>query len=423
MTIEVGGKQVDLYAHAADNDWSSDKLELEAMRHSRSKAPAVHSHQPELGGDDAGQVLEAAAASNMAAMDEKTLLANYGEQILDKAKKLGSIGLQECAIHACGIENKRIPTKWRGNDRQIIRAAFTTTTLPSVFENVMNKSLVAMRERWVSYARKVCRVASASDFKQNVRVDLFGTGAWQRVGADGELKEGALSDTKFTSQVETFGQHMVLSRQDWKNDDLGALDRMATLMSFMGNYVTEDLFFTLLLSNANNYFHASNSNLGTAAAFGATPLSALKTLFRKQKQGPKRGGTARPEDQVPINADPAQLWVPVELEDAAVTLIGSANKLATADGEKNPHFGKYEIISPPQLSDTRYTGASATAYYLFANPIFQAAFVLTFLDGVQTPTIEAQSLDGRYLGMGFRGWFDVGCDQEDPKFAAKNAGA
>jgi hypothetical protein len=422
VTIEVGGKQVDLYAHAAQEEWSSDKLELEAMRYSRQSAPAIHTHEPALAGADSREVLEAAAATSMGVMDEKQLLATYGEQILEKAKKLDNLGLQETAIHACAIEGVKVPTRWRNNEREIIRAAFTTLTLPSVFENVMNKSLTGMMAQFTSYARKVCRVGSASDFKPNVRVDLFGTGAWKRVGADGELKEGALSDTKYTSQVETFGQYMVLSRQDWKNDDLGALNRMSQLMAFMGNYVIEDLFFTILLGNPNNFLHSGNANVGAGVAFGAAGLSALKTIFRKKKQGPSRGGTKKAEDQVPINIDPAQLWVPVELEDAAFTLIGSPNNIATANGEKNPHFGKYRIESPPQLSDTRYTGNSATGYYLFADPIFQAAFVLSFLDGIQRPTIEAEPVGGRHLGMGFRGWIDVGVDQEDPKFVAFDDG-
>ena len=77
---------------------------------------------------------------------------------------------------------------------------------------------------------------------------------------------------------------------------------------------------------------------------------------------------------------------------------------------------KTEVLSSDQGR------ASAKAWYLFANPQVLAAFELVFLNGRRTPVIERVEAPANMLGMGFRGYIDVGVREQDPRGAAKVKG-
>ena len=160
---------------------------------------------------------------------------------------------------------------------------------------------------------------------------------------------------------------------------------------------------------------------GVDTAFSANSLTKAKTTFRKQKAGP--GNKAK--DQKPINIRPEFLVVPVELETDAELLMGSAQLMIDAQGTPtkipvdNPHRNKYRVISTPHLSDSYYAGASAKAWYLFANPNVLPAFEVVFLNGRRTPVIERVEMPPNMLGMGFRSYLDVGMNSQDSRAAVK----
>ena len=151
---------------------------------------------------------------------------------------------------------------------------------------------------------------------------MLGTGGFEKVAPDGELKHGKLSEQKYSNKADTYGQILMLTRQDIINDDLSAFMDIPRQMGRSGAESIDDLFFTLLLGNLNAFFSATNSNLlsGVDTAFSANSLTKAKTTFRKQKAGP--GNKAK--DQKPINIRPEFLVVPVELETDAELLMGSA---------------------------------------------------------------------------------------------------
>ncbi len=290
----------------------------------------------------------------------------------------------------------------------------------------MNKTLLAAYENAPIAAFDLCSVGTVSDFKEVSRYRLLGTGGFEKVAPDGELKHGKLSEQKYSNKADTYGQLLMLTRQDIINDDLNAFMDIPRQMGRSGAESIDDLFFTLLLGNASNFFSVGNSNLlsGVDTGFGANSLTRAKTTFRKQKAGP--GNKAK--DQKPINLRPEFLVVPVEIETEAELLMGSAQLMIDASGTPtkipvdNPHRNKYRVISTPHLSDTYYTGASAKAWYLFANPNVLPAFEIVFLNGRRTPVIERVEMPPNMLGMGFRSYIDFGVNSQDPRAAVKVTG-
>ena len=414
------GEHPDIEAEAIENGWDETKTELAVLRAARPKAPAVHS----AAAVSNPTVLEAAACLSLH-FDEQQLVRDYGEQVMNAAYPLRSIGLKELVAECARFEGLDVPRVF-GDGVATIRAGFSTISLPGIFENVMNKTLLAAYEAATIAAFDLCAVGSVSDFKEVSRYRLLGTGGFEKVASDGELKHGKLSDQKFGNKAETYGKMIILSRQDIINDDLSAFMEIPQTMGRDGAQLVDELFFALLLANPNSFFSAGHGNYlsGADTAFGPESLTKAKTQFRKQKAGP---GTAA-KDQKPINIRPKFLVVPVELETDAELLMGSAQLMIDASGAKtkipvdNPHRNKYTVISAPHLSDTFYTGASGKAWYLFADPAVIAAFEIVFLNGNRTPIIERVEAPPNQLGMGFRGYLDVGVREQDPRGAVKVAG-
>jgi len=121
--------------------------------------------------------------------------------------------------------------------------------------------------------------------------------------------------------------------------------------------------------------------------------------------------------------------VPPELEFNALRLYQSTNVVAAGGSsgatipDGNIHAGKYRPVVVPWLSDSNFSGYSATAWYLFRPVTVLAAIVVSFLNGVQTPTVESADADFDMLGIQFRGYHDFGVDLAEFLAGVKNKGA
>ena len=87
----------------------------------------------------------------------------------------------------------------------------------------------------------------------------------------------------------------------------------------------------------------------------------------------------------------------------------------------NIHKGKYKPVVVNELSDSDYTGNSATAWYLFGGIL--KPMVVSVLNGVETPTVESADADFNQLGIQFRGYHDFGCDKAEWLSGIKSKGA
>ncbi|MCP4892378.1 MAG: hypothetical protein GY911_01005 [Actinomycetales bacterium] len=414
------GKHAMIEADAIEQGWSVTKTELAVLRSERPKAPDQSGTKPTY----TREILEAAACMSVG-INEKTLLASYGERTLEAADPMRHIGLRELVAECARSEGIDVPRVF-GDGTATIRAGFSSMSLPSILENVMNKTLLAAYTNTPIAAFDLCSVGTVSDFKEVSRYRLLGTGGFEQVAPDGELKHGKLSEQKYSNKADTYGQILMLTRHDIINDDLSAFMDIPRQMGRSGAESIDDLFFTLLLKNTPAFFATANNNLLTGAdtTFGPDSLTEAKTTFRKQKAGP--GG--KPKDQKPINIRPEYLVVPVELETEAELLMGSAQLMIDAQGSPtkipvdNPHRNKYRIISTPHLSDSYYTGSSGKAWYLFANPNVLPAFEIVFLNGRRTPVIERVEMPPNMLGMGFRSYIDFGVNSQDHRAAVKVPG-
>jgi len=426
---EICRKHPDIEARAIEEGWDETRTELEVLRASRPRGPAIHS---EDGSGRSAASIEAALCLS-SGLSEDQLGNWYDEKAINAAI---SRDLRGASIHTLlyeviragggharpgRVDNDTILAAFTANNRLIqASSGFSTISLSGILSNVANKAMLAAYTAVNAVATQICATTDANDFKQFTRYRMTATGMFQKVGPDGEIKHTTLDEESYSNQVETYGRMIALTRQMMINDDLGAFLQIPRAIGRMSALALEEAVFVLLLSNPNNFFDAGNNNYfeGATSALDIDSLTTAEQMFldRVDKNGK------------PILILPAMLLVPTSLKVTAEQLFNQteinqqpANNKAKPAG--NPHAKKFRPVVSPYLGLSSLAGNSQTAWYLLAAPSDVAAMEIAYLRGRRTPTIESGETDFNTLGMQWRGYFDFGVAMQDHRAAVKSKGA
>jgi hypothetical protein len=423
-----GGKHGDIEAQAIEEGWDAARTELEVLRASRPQGPAI-ARGAASGRFSTAQLLEAALALTRTPMRPEQ---HYPAELLQAAedhfgRRLKLRHAIYLAAQANGYSGQ--PFIDTSNLRDALYYAWTvpltlraagasTLSLPNILSNLLNKELLEAYQEQDQTWREIAAVRSVSDFKTVFSHRLLDNMEYEEVAPDGELKHGTVSEETYTRQARTYGRMFVLTRDKIIDDDLGAFDDIRTRLGAGAARKLNSVFWKTFLNNSA-FFTAALGNYisgaDTALTDDGTGLQKGITAFRKLKSPDKKR----------IGGVPTILLVPPELQFVAQRLYqsttidpGSGGTLGTA----NIHAGRYRPVIADWLSDSEFAGSSAKAWYLFRDPAVLAPVVVSFLDGVQTPTVEAAEADFNKLGMQFRGYFDFGVDLAEPLAGIKAKG-
>lgn len=358
------------------------------------------------------QTLEAAMCLR-AGISGDVLAKSYGEQVVEAAMPDMDMSLRHLMLECMRLEGMSVP---RSFDNQAIQAAFSTVSLPGILSNVANKKLLQSYEAQPIIATKLCSTGDLNDFKENERFRLTDVGDLLPVAADGEIKDGGVTEEGAKNQLETFGKKFCLTRKMIINDDLGAFLKIPVAMGNRAARLIDQLFFARLLANpaqadGKALFHAGHKNLlaGATSALSADSLKKAIQLYLDQTDA----------DGQPIRVEPRFLLVPT-VKHLAIELTRGAT-LVMSGGTENtvrPAINvladeNLTMVSSPYLGNTAYPGASQNGWYLFGSPNQVDTFEIGFLKGKRTPTVERGDLDFNVLGMWFRVYFDLGVREQD----------
>lgn len=353
------------------------------------------------------------------------------EQTLDLAERAyQNFGLKDSCIWASNREGTYNGHYW-GDPNRVIRASFTTLSLPTLFQNTLNRVLLAEYARQPLLWRELASSSSSRDFRTVDKFRIYGTGQWEVLGQDGALKHGQLNEgAKYTNQLNTLGQINVLTRQDIINDDLGAFTTIGSSMARYGALAPEFALFKTILDNSSSWFSTSNgTQLSGTNPLNIASMKLAHTAFREKRETRTEKDKRLTRAAPLISVVPKILLVPTSLEVAAWEFMNATMFLPTGSTDstqpdKNFFNGRYDIKSSPYLSDTAISsGASATSWYLLADPSVLNAFDIMFLNGNQVPVIESAEADFNQLGMQFRGYTDFGVAFAEKEAILKVAGA
>ncbi|HMO94274.1 MAG TPA: hypothetical protein PKD64_18975 [Pirellulaceae bacterium] len=412
------GRLPEVEAKAISEGWDATRCELEVLRVSRPRTPAVHMADKSIN----ASMLEAAClmtgrVSNIDAMfDDQTLNAAN-----DRFR--GGIGLQELLLEAAwangytgrNFRDSRAVLRYAFNPN--LEAGFSTIDVGGILSNVANKFLLegffSVERTW----RNVTAVRNVSDFKTVTSYRLIGKDQYEQVAPGGELKHGTLGEEKYENKADTYGLMLSIDRRDIINDDLDAITTIPRKLGRGSGLKINDVFWSTFLANTN-FFKVANKNFisGATTALSIDGLTEGEVTFMEQVDS----------DGKPIGVMPLVLLVPPALSALGSQLYKSMELRDTTASNKypvaNPHQNKFRVEVSRYLSNSQYTGNSSKAWYLLADPSDLPVIEVAFLNGQESPTIETAEADFNKLGVQMRGYHDFGVALQDPRGGVKAKG-
>lgn len=407
---------------------ASSHLELELVRAEMPEGPSIHGSPVDLKTD----VIEAALCMTLKLPGHEK---QYSEQVLDSAHKhYRNIGLQEALILAASANGMVIRAGTRVgqvNLRELLRyacppiEAASTLSLPKILENVANKELLTGYLEEDQTWRAIAQVKSTTDFKKVTAYRLLDNLEYEQLGPNGEIKHGTVGEETYTRQVATYAKMFAITRENIINDDMQALADVRTRLGRGGMQRFNKLFWTNFLANSTfftaaraNYLTGATSNLGVDGVGLELGIQKFDELKSPAADGSK---VISGEAEILLHP-PALQFAAARLYQSMNVNTGGSSTAATVPNE-NIHAGKYRPVKSKFLGDTSITGNSATAWYLLRNPAILAAVCVSFLNGVEAPTVESADADFNTLGIQFRGYHDFGVDLAEYLCGIKSKGA
>lgn len=399
-----------------DLNSAKDRL-LSAIRSARPTAGGVNVNARSNQGTDQDRVILAAALLTTGLPGEQVIRAT-SEQTVDQAQRQyrSGIGLQQMLLLAARA-NGFTGLSVRGYEREVLQAAFSTMSLPGIFSAVVNKHLLSAFMAVESVYEEISASRSVSDFREITSYRMNGNMEFEEVSPGGELKSGELGEEAFGNRAKTYGKLFSITREDIINDDLGAMVQIPAFIGRGAKLKLNKVFWTEFLKSA--FYSTANENLLTGAS-SALSIDSLTAAEKKFLEKVDDYGN-------PLAFTPHVLLVPPALKVTAerlykdTTIENAESKKSSTTG--NPHAGKFRPVCSAYLSNANIPGSSSTAWYLLANPADIPAIEICYLNGNRTPVIESAQADFENLGVKFRGYWDFGVRQQDPRAVLKNTGA
>ena len=312
------------------------------------------------------------------------------------------------------LANAGVNVRGFSRDEIATRALHSTSDFPEILSAVTNKTL---RQAYDAYPRTFvafCRQVLATDFKAMNRVQIGEAPQLLKVNESGEFKRGTIAESKESYRIETYGRVVGITRQVLINDDLDAFTRIPAMYGTAIATLESDVVWGIVTANAAMadgvaLFHATHKNLAASgAALSVTTVGDGRAAMAKQTGLDKK---------TVLNIRPAFLIVPAALELAAEQLIAQ-NLVPAKTGDVVPQ--SIRTLSP--ISEPRLDNASATAWYLAANPAQIDTIEYAYLEGQQGAYIETRNgfdVDG----IEIKCRLDFGAKAIDWRGLYKNAGA
>jgi hypothetical protein len=312
------------------------------------------------------------------------------------------------------LANAGVNVRGFSRDEVATRALHATSDFPEILSAVTNKTL---RQAYDAYPRTFvafCRQVLATDFKAMNRVQIGEAPQLLKVNESGEFKRGTIAESKESYRIETYGRVVGITRQVLINDDLDAFTRIPAMYGTAIATLESDVVWGIVTANAAMadgvaLFHATHKNLAASgAALSVTTVGDGRASMAKQTGLDKK---------TVLNIRPSFLIVPAALELAAEQLIAQ-NLVPAKTGDVVPQ--SIRTLTP--ISEPRLDNASATAWYLAANPAQIDTVEYAYLEGQQGAYIETRNgfdVDG----IEIKCRLDFGAKAIDWRGLYKNAGA
>lgn len=360
-------------------DWADAQIDAEADPETARRAAfeAMRARTAEAPRATARILADHADPAQIATRAGEALFARMHpeHQLSDAARPWAHMRLPDLArdcLRRAGISGVATMT-----DAAAVTRAHSTGDFPLILADTANRELRRGYEAAPSGLIQVARQGTIRDFRPK-RFVILGEGPALALKPEGgEYTFGALDEAGEAYSLRTFGRALAITREALVNDDLGAFQiapRLgAAARAFMAAELAARVEANPAMADGVAVFDIAHRNLTTPAP--TTILEGLEAArLAMRLQTGLAGGL--------IDVSPRFLVVPPQLETEAEQALATIAPATAQD--VNPFAGRLTLIVEPRL-------ASATRYYLFADPARADALEYSLLEGQPGPVVETET--------------------------------
>lgn len=410
--VVVAGKSVPLHQHAVEANLTPKQAELMAVRAARPAGGAAAGGRTPNSDDLLQAMILVGMGQDGVAVDE------FGEHTAQRARdqrcrSVGDVAQRILAMHGEGTGLSR-----QEATATVMRAS-STYSISDALANSATKVLLRQYLERPPIWERFCFVRQTDNFHDHTGHRVTETGALSKLGKNSELKHGSLADQKFTWKVDTYGKVIGIPRQDWINDDLGALMALTMSLSRNARRTLNDLVWSTLYAGIGGFFAAGNSNYFTGTPDYDLGVPALGTAIQTMRE-------RRDAENNDLDIQPTTLVVGPKNEQNAKALMESEyiQRLAAGDSTAvethpsgNPLRKALMHEVEPRISNTsKFSAADPDQWFVFG-PKEDLPMVVAYLNGSVVPTIKlfGWDEDPDSLEVRMKIYQDFGAALGDPK--------
>ncbi len=268
---------------------------------------------------------------------------------------------------------------------------------------------------------KIARKRSLADYRSHKHVLLGDTPDFVETAEGGSTVYGPMTESQGSVSLKDHTSGVQVTRQVLINDNLGAFMNLALKFGQKALNKAERKVLAVLTGGTSGdwgdgsplFDSAAHGNIdATGAAPSLTRIAAMRLLMRLQTSLAHASQTEEPVDIMP-----SFLAVPEALLVGTQQLLTGNYMPTSASTAVVPALGGLEIVSSPI-----FDAASATAYYLLADPNTDDGLEYCVLEG-EDGLVVASQLDFDTEGFKVRGRLAFEAHCRDYRSVVRNAGA
>lgn len=327
----------------------------------------------------------------------------------DGAKDYSTLSFENIARNCLRASN--VDTSYLGRE-EIIKRALSTSDFPNILANVASKSVIKGYEAGQQTYRIWAKTGMLPDFKTASRVALGDAPEMLLNESGEEVQQGVIGDRGESITLKTYARKLVITRKALINDDAGLFNRIFFAFGQRAANQIEAAAYGVLIDNEAladgvKLFHSDHDNLeGTSKGIvDSSKLSAAMAAIGNQKSD---GGMA-------LSLMGRYILGGFENLVAASILC---NSTTDASASSNADFNPYKNMGLVPVISGHIPGKK---WFLVADNIDTVE--VAFLNGKDTPTIEAIDNDGSVLGRTYLAYIDYAAKALDYRGMFCNPGA
>lgn len=299
------------------------------------------------------------------------------------------------------------------NNGLSVRAAgmHSTSDFANLLANVASKRLRDAYAAAPQTFKPFCRQSNNPDFKAKSVVQLSSAPSFKKVREGQEYSYGGLTDGVEQYALSTFGRIVAITRQTLINDDLGAFDRIPTMIGRAAADLESSTVYDVLLSNPTMgdnvaLFHATHGNLMAGTVIDETNLGLADKAMRDQ-----RSLAAKAADREYLNL------VPRFLVNGNAKRIEGQKMLTAVQATATSGVNVFQNAMD-QITEARVTG---NKWFLVADPATVDTIEYSYLEGEEGVFVE-QRVGFEVDGIEIKGRLDFAAKAIDWRGIVYNPG-